>query len=82
MQLTEKQSDLLKRQNIVVLATSDNKGQPRAIFVEINKVEDDKIIFTDNEMEVTKENLLENQDVFLLAFEEDYHYCLKMCATS
>jgi len=78
MKLTEKQLDLLNRRKIVFLATSSLKGKPRAIFVEVNKAEDDKIIVTDNEMETTRKNLLENKNVFLLAFEEDYHYGLKI----
>ncbi|HUV81266.1 MAG TPA: pyridoxamine 5'-phosphate oxidase family protein [Patescibacteria group bacterium] len=78
MELTEKQLDLLKRKKIVALVTSSSDYKPRAIFVEVNKAEDDKIIVTDNEMETTRKNLLENKNVFLLAFEEDYHYGLKI----
>lgn len=78
MELTKKQLDLLKRRKIVVLATSSASVQPRAIFVEINQVRDDKVIITDNEMETTKKNLLENKNVFVLVFEEDCHYGLKI----
>jgi len=78
MRFTEKQSDLLKRRKIVVLATSSLDRLPRAIFVEVNQVKDDKIVVTDNEMEITRNNLLENKNVFLLAFEEDYHYGVKI----
>lgn len=69
MKLTEEQLDLLKRREIVVLATSNSNRKPRAIFVEINSVENNKIIITDNEMEVTRQNLLENESVFILAFK-------------
>ncbi len=78
MKLTEKQLDLLNRRKLVVLATSSLDGKPRAIIVEVNQVKDDKIIITDNEMETTRKNLLENKNVFILAFEEDYHYGLKI----
>lgn len=78
MRLTQKQADLLKRRKIVVLATSNLQGKPRAIFVEVNKAKGDQIIITDNEMVTTKKNLLENKQVALLAFEEDYSYCLKI----
>lgn len=78
MKLTKKQVDLLKRKKIVVLATSSLKNEPRAILVEINQVENDKIIITDNEMKITRKNLLENKKVFILAFKEDYSYCLKI----
>lgn len=78
MKLATKQIDLLKRRKIVVLATADLKGKPRAIFVEVNQVKDNKIIITDNEMVVTRKNLLKNKEVALLAFKKDYSYCLKI----
>ena len=78
MKLTKKQIDLLKRKTIVALATSDLNYKPRVIFVEVNQVKDNLIIITDNEMKITKKNLLENNKVALLAFEEDYSYCLKI----
>ena len=78
MELSEKQLDLLARKKLVVLATSGSDDKPRAIIVEVNKAESDKIIITDNEMEITRKNLLGNKNVFLLTFEEDYHYGLKI----
>lgn len=78
MNLTTKQCNLLERQQVVVLATASLAGVPRAIFVEINQAAEDQIIITDNEMGRTRKNLLENPCVFLLAFEEDYSYCLKI----
>ncbi len=77
MILNDKQLDLLNRRKIVVLATSKD-NQPRAIFVEINKAENDEIVITNNEMKATQENILANKKVFILAFEEDYHYGLKI----
>lgn len=78
MQLNKKQLELLNRRKLVVLTTSNKDGEPRAIIVEVNRVEGHKIIITDNEMRATKNNFLENNNVFLLAFEEDYHYGLKI----
>lgn len=78
MKLTEKQLDLLNRRKLIILTTSSLNGKPRAIIVEVNKAEDDKIIITDNEMKTTKENILSNRNVFILAFEEDYHYRLNI----
>ncbi len=78
MELTEKQLDLLKRRSIVVLATSDSNSTPRAIFVEVNQAKGDQIIITDNQMGITRQNLLGNKQISLLAFEEDYHYGLKI----
>jgi len=79
--LTSKQLELLNRRKIVILATSSKQGQPRAIFVETNRIDNNKIIITDNEMKNTKANFLENKNVFLLAFENDYSYCLKIKGT-
>ena len=78
MDLSEKQIDLINRNNIVALATSDGEGSPRVIFCEVNKVDGDKLIITDNQMEKTKDNFLENKKVFLLAFENDYSCVLKI----
>jgi len=82
MELTEKQSDLLKRRNLVVLATASLDNQPRAVIVEVNKAEGDRLIITDNEMGETLNNLIENNKVFILAFEESYNYCLKISGTA
>lgn len=78
MKLTEKQIDLLNRRKIAVLATSSLGAKPQAILVEINQAKDDQIIITDNEMAITKNNLLENKQAALLVFEKDYSYCLKI----
>ena len=78
MQLTPKQLDLINKKKVVVLATADKRSKPRAILVEVNKAEADKLIITDNEMKITKKNILENNQVFVLAFAEDYSYCLKI----
>jgi predicted pyridoxine 5'-phosphate oxidase superfamily flavin-nucleotide-binding protein len=78
MELTEKQLELLSRRNLVILATANLDGEPRAIIVEINKTDKDKLVITDNEMGQTRQNLLANKKVFILAFEQDYSYCLKI----
>ena len=78
MQLTKKQIDLLNRRKNVVLTTASLQGKPRSIFVEVNQVKDDKIVITDNVMVTTRKNLLENKQVALLVFEEDYSYCLEI----
>jgi len=78
MKLNKKQSDLLERRKMVVLATSDLQAMPSAIFVEVNYAKDNEIIITDNEMKRTKNNLLKNSYVSVLAFEEDFSYGLKI----
>jgi predicted pyridoxine 5'-phosphate oxidase superfamily flavin-nucleotide-binding protein len=76
--LNQKQIDLLNKQKIIVLSTSDKNNQPRAIFVEANKIEDDKIIITDGAMKITNQNIKENKNVFVLSFENNYSYGLKI----
>lgn len=78
MELTDKQIDLLKRRKIIALATSSLQGKPQVTFVEINKINSDQIIITDNEMFTTRKNLLKNKQVAILSFEEDYNYCLRI----
>lgn len=72
--LSEKQLDLLKNQIIVVLSTANQENQPRSIFVEVNKVENNRIIITDNHLNNTLENIKRNNKVFLLCYQEDYEY--------
>lgn len=78
MEFSGKQTELLNRRKIIVLATSDLEGKPRASLVEVNKVENDKIVITDNEMATMRNNLVENKKIACVAFEEDYSYCLKI----
>ncbi|HNR81783.1 MAG TPA: pyridoxamine 5'-phosphate oxidase family protein, partial [Candidatus Pacearchaeota archaeon] len=78
MELTEKQELFLQQNSLAVLATADLENQPRAIFVEINSVNKNELVITDNEMQLTKNNLLENAKVFVLAYGKNYNYCLKI----
>lgn len=82
MNLNEKQLELLIRQKNVALATSGLNNQPRVIFVEVNKAENDTIVITDNQMTTTANNIKENPKVALLAFEQDYSYCLKITGSA
>jgi uncharacterized pyridoxamine 5'-phosphate oxidase family protein len=77
MNLTQKQSGFLKDNN-VIFSTASLDGKPHSIVVEINKVEDNKIIFTDNLMRVTAKNLKENSRGVILSCNNDYSYCLRV----
>lgn len=74
--LNEKQLELLKNQMTVVLSTSDKNNQPRSIFVEVNKIEDNSIIITDNHLNKSLENIKNNDKVFILAYANDYNYVI------
>lgn len=76
--INEKQLEFLKNQKYVVFTTSDLNMQPHAIFVEINKIENDSIIITDNFMNTSVENIKGNKRVFVLAFKENYEYILSI----
>ncbi|TRZ64076.1 MAG: hypothetical protein D4Q79_02360 [Spirochaetia bacterium] len=78
MNLTKQQIDLLSERKVVALATSGANAVPRVIFVEVNSADEDEIIITDNFMETTKKNILENKKVSILSFKEDYSYCFRI----
>jgi general stress protein 26 len=76
--LSPTQQEFLRNHSIVVLSTSSEKNEPRAIFVEANKIEEDKIIITDNQMYTTKDNLLHNSQVCILVGDPEYSYFLQV----
>lgn len=82
MKLSNLQINLLKRNKIVVLATTSNKNHPHSIFVEVNIVTPSGILITDNQMKVTRRNIMDNGKVSILAFRPDYSRCLKISGTA
>lgn len=72
MKLTKKQEAFVLKNNVVILATADKKGQPRCVFVECNKAKGEELVITDNCMKITKQNFLANKKVFVLAFSKDF----------
>lgn len=72
--LTPAQQKFLRENSIVVLSTANEEHQPRSVYVEANKIEEDKIIITDNQMETTKENILNNAKVCVLASSPNYTF--------
>ena len=80
--LTEKQKDVFKKNSVIVLTTCSGSKQPRSIFVEVNKVESDYLVVTNNEMKISSENLKNNPNVFILAFNPDYSCVLKIAGAA
>lgn len=78
MTLTVDQQKLIEGNNIVVLATANKYGQPRAVLVKVNVVQGNKIVVTDNRMNVTSQNIVENPLISLLAFNKDYSSFLRI----
>lgn len=79
--ISEKQLELLKKQITVVLSTSNLNSKPHAIFAEINKIENNSIVITDNHMQKTISNIKENDQAFILAYKDDYSQILNITGT-
>ncbi len=78
MTLTTDQEKLIEGNNIIVLATADQYGQPRAVFMGYPKCINHRIVLVDNFMNITKRNIVENPLVSILAYNKDYSVCLKI----
>ncbi len=76
--LNKNQIKFIESNNIVVLATADDKSTRRAIFVEADYISENRIVISNNAMKVTENNLKTNDKVFLLAFNKDYSKVLKI----
>ena len=50
----------------VALATCDKKGNPHNIVVQVSEIKDKEIFITDNFMQKTKENILNNPKIALV----------------
>ena len=71
MQLTEQQLNTIKSVGTLMLATSSKTGVPHCTIVEPSKYYEDKIIIPIVQMEISKKNILENENVFIHVFKED-----------
>jgi uncharacterized pyridoxamine 5'-phosphate oxidase family protein len=63
-------NDLKIENKIVVLATASN-NKPHAIAVEVNKIVDNKIIITNNQMKNTPMNIKSNPHVSLVFWDKN-----------
>ena len=79
--LTQEQQEVLRANTIVALSTSLH-DQPRSVFVELNKILEDKLILTDNQMQITRDNLLQNPQVCVLATAPGYSLFLLIQGTA
>lgn len=69
--LTESQLNNIKSVGTIMLATASKDGKPHCTIVEPSKYFEDKIIIPIVQMEVSKQNILENKNVFIHVFKED-----------
>jgi len=82
MELSDKQIKRYTKQNAAFFSTSSIKGQLRSIFVCPSKIEKDRIIISDMNMEITSQNLEKNDKVFMAFFNNDFTHSLKISGTA
>lgn len=71
MKLNEEQLNKIKSVGILMLATANKDGKPHCTIVEPSRYYEDKIIIPIVQMEISKKNIEENEDVFIHVFKED-----------
>ena len=69
--LNETQLNNIKEVGTLMLATASKEGKPHCTIVEPSKYFEDRIIIPIVQMEVSKQNMLENNQVFIHVFKED-----------
>lgn len=69
--LTDEQLKNIMEVGTLMLATASNEGIPHCTIVEPSKYYNDKIIIPIVQMEISKNNILENSNVFIHVFKED-----------
>jgi predicted pyridoxine 5'-phosphate oxidase superfamily flavin-nucleotide-binding protein len=69
MQISEKHKKIIEN-NLIFLSTCSKNAIPRVIVCADVKVLDDKLLITDNYMKVTKDNIIENNLVYLCVGSE------------
>ena len=71
MRLNEEQLKNIKSVGIVMLATASKDGKPHCTIVEPSRYYEDKIIIPIVQMETSKKNIEENENIFIHVFKED-----------
>ncbi len=76
--LTNQQIEKIQKSNIVALGSSDKSNQPRIIYVMPSKIEENRIVISNIQMEKTIKNIEENNQVFVNFFSQEDEYQLKI----
>lgn len=64
MSISKKVKELFEKQNLAAIGTANTKGIPNVIAVAWKKLlDDDTILIVDNFMKMTKNNILENENI-------------------
>lgn len=69
--LTEIQLNNIKEVGTLMIATASKEGKPHCTIVEPSRYYEDRIIIPIVQMEISKKNILENNQVFIHVFKED-----------
>jgi predicted pyridoxine 5'-phosphate oxidase superfamily flavin-nucleotide-binding protein len=71
LKISTKQKKIIEN-NVIALATSDKKGNINVVAIACVKIiDDDKLLITDNFMNKTRKNILENEKVAVAFWSED-----------
>ncbi len=80
--LNKEQIKTIKETNIVALGSSNKDNKPRIIYVMPSKIEADRIVISNIQMEKTINNIIENNQVFINFFSKDNEYQIKITGTA
>lgn len=69
--LTESQLNNIKSVGTIMLATASKDGKPHCTIVEPSRFYEDRIIIPIVQMEVSKKNIMENNQIFIHVFKAD-----------
>lgn len=71
MKLTEEQLKNIKSVGTLMIASASKEGIPHCTIVEPSRYLENKIIIPIVQMEITKKNIEENNNIFIHIFKED-----------
>ena len=71
MKLSLEQIKFIKENEYVIFATASKNGIPRAAIVIPSRVEENRIIISNVQMEKSEQNIRENNNVFISSYKDD-----------
>ena len=69
--LNEIQLNNIKEVGTLMLATASKDGKPHCTIVEPSRYYEDRIVIPIVQMEISKKNIIENNQIFIHVFKED-----------
>ena len=71
VKLNENQLNNIKEVGTLMLATASKDGKPHCTIVEPSRYYEDRIVIPIVQMEISKKNIMENNQIFIHVFKED-----------